>query len=436
MTYSTRKTAKTVTSTMVASMALTTPLTDLDGIKTNENKVQSHSTKPLYTNETFASPSVDQPKTERTSQFHVKLRTGHNKDRKLPTLDENEELISVNNQNTNEFSYEGTVLSQGDQGEKVKQLQRALKEVAYYLHNKDGIFGPKTKKAVERYQRDHGLKIDGLAGEETLGHLLGQRTTISVQSSESETINDPSTVYHPTDRRNASPSNHLQTNETSNQKSHLTEMGDEGKNVRSTQETLQEVGLYNGKIDGIFGPKTKKAIKSFQNLADITVTSEVDSTTYEQLQDEETLEEVSAEVSDASTSTENDTPPLDGSTSQQDALIKQSKRWLGTRYTWGGNSPQSGFDCSGFIQYVFQEIDIDVPRTVREMWDEGTSVPNPSPGDLVFFQTYKQGPSHAGIYLGDREFIHAGTSSGVTTSNLNESYWSDRYLGAKTLVEK
>lgn len=113
-------------------------------------------------------------------------------------------------------------------------------------------------------------------------------------------------------------------------------------------------------------------------------------------------------------------------------IIAEGKKYIGTPYVWGGTSP-SGFDCSGFIQYVFAQNGISIPRTVSSIWSAGTSVGSPSVGDIVFFETYKSGPSHAGIYLGGGKFLHAGTSSGVTISDMNSSYWSPKYLGAKRL---
>lgn len=115
-----------------------------------------------------------------------------------------------------------------------------------------------------------------------------------------------------------------------------------------------------------------------------------------------------------------------------DALIAEGKKYIGVPYVWGGNTP-SGFDCSGFLKYVFNTQGITIPRTVAAIWDAATPVPTPQKGDLVFFTTYQAGPSHAGIYLGDNKFLHAGTSTGVTITDMNNSYWKPRYLGAKSI---
>lgn len=113
-----------------------------------------------------------------------------------------------------------------------------------------------------------------------------------------------------------------------------------------------------------------------------------------------------------------------------DALIAEAKKHMGVPYVWGGIT-SSGFDCSGFLNYVYNKQGVSIPRTVETIWSATTPVSTPQKGDLVFFTTYKTGPSHAGIYIGDNKFIHAGSSTGVTITDINNSYWKERYLGVK-----
>jgi cell wall-associated NlpC family hydrolase len=114
-------------------------------------------------------------------------------------------------------------------------------------------------------------------------------------------------------------------------------------------------------------------------------------------------------------------------------IVALSKRYLGAPYRWGGESP-SGFDCSGFLNYIFEQTGIDLPRTTFAMFAAGTPVPNDQlrAGDIVFFQTVSPGPSHAGVYLGDGRFIHASSGQRrVTVTAMAEPYYTARYLGAR-----
>ncbi|MFD1851242.1 LysM peptidoglycan-binding domain-containing protein [Oceanobacillus bengalensis] len=110
-----------------------------------------------------------------------------------------------------------------------------------------------------------------------------------------------------------------------------------------------------------------------------------------------------------------------------DKLISVAKSFQGVKYVWGGSSP-SGFDCSGFIHYVYNQAGYDIGRYSSDgFFDRSYYVNKPQVGDLVFFEnTYKAGISHLGIYLGDNKFIHAG-SSGVQISSIASGYWKDHF---------
>lgn len=122
---------------------------------------------------------------------------------------------------------------------------------------------------------------------------------------------------------------------------------------------------------------------------------------------------------------------IESTVSTGQAVVAEAQKYIGTRYSWGGNTP-AGFDCSGFVKYVFNKFGISLPRTSQEQWNATTHVGSPRVGDLVFFETYQIGPSHVGIYLGNNKFISAA-SAGVKISDLTYSYWKSRYLGARAV---
>ena len=118
-----------------------------------------------------------------------------------------------------------------------------------------------------------------------------------------------------------------------------------------------------------------------------------------------------------------------------EAIIATAKQYIGVPYVWGGSTP-SGFDCSGYIQYVFGKHGISLPRTSAQQYTVGVwvSKSNLRPGDLVFYNTSGSGVSHLGIYIGNGKFIHASTSRGVMISEMSNSYWSARYYGARRIL--
>ena len=119
-----------------------------------------------------------------------------------------------------------------------------------------------------------------------------------------------------------------------------------------------------------------------------------------------------------------------------DSIVATAKQYIGVPYVWGGESP-SGFDCSGFVQYIFKKNGISLNRTVVTQYKHGYAVSksNLQPGDLVFFQnTYSSGLSHIGIYIGNNQFIHASGSKGVTISSLSNTYWASHYHSARRVL--
>ncbi len=109
---------------------------------------------------------------------------------------------------------------------------------------------------------------------------------------------------------------------------------------------------------------------------------------------------------------------------------------VGTPYHWGGNTPESGFDCSGLIDYVFREIaGVSLPRVVKDIYAAAfAEVPRDrlQGGDLVFFHTFGDGVSHIGIYVGQERFVHAPNEGGtVRLDYLTNPYWAKHFVGAR-----
>jgi hypothetical protein len=133
-----------------------------------------------------------------------------------------------------------------------------------------------------------------------------------------------------------------------------------------------------------------------------------------------------------------ESPPLETQDipDQRQDIILTAKKFLGIVYIWGGTTPR-GFDCSGLTYFVYKLHGIELPRVswlqFRNKHGKKVKKSHLVQGDLVFFETYKPGPSHVGIYIGDNQFIHASPKYGVTISNLDDPYFRNRYIGAKTV---
>ena len=115
------------------------------------------------------------------------------------------------------------------------------------------------------------------------------------------------------------------------------------------------------------------------------------------------------------------------------ALVNRALEFRGVPYRNGGSDP-SGFDCSGFVQYVFAKFGTVLPREVRDQYRAGTSIDldEVEAGDLLFFETVSRGPSHVGIALGAGQFVHAPSSRGVVrVESYTSGYWASRWVGAR-----
>ena len=256
----------------------------------------------------------------------------------------------------------------------------------------------------------------------------------------------------------------------------ILKQGSEGHDVRIVQQSLKDAGYNIRTVDGIFGNETYRALIAFQRDNDIKITGVVDRATWRQLKEipsapKKTESSEAEEKSDSGTKatpavpaktekpaapakaekpaapskTEKPVPSVKGAESSPfldkgkvDAVIRTAKKYIGTKYVFGGTTPK-GFDCSGFLQYVFKQNGYTLPRTADEQYKLGKNIKTQKelvPGDLVFFSTYEKGASHCGLYLGNGKFIHVSSSKGVRIDELNDkAYWKSHWYGGKHIVK-
>jgi len=118
------------------------------------------------------------------------------------------------------------------------------------------------------------------------------------------------------------------------------------------------------------------------------------------------------------------------------AIVSTAMMLRGIPYRNGGSDP-SGFDCSGFVQWVFAQNGIRLPREVREQYGAGQTIDprDVKPGDLLFFETVSRGASHVGVAIGGDQFVHAPSSQGVVrVERFSANYWAMRFVGARRVA--
>jgi cell wall-associated NlpC family hydrolase len=141
-----------------------------------------------------------------------------------------------------------------------------------------------------------------------------------------------------------------------------------------------------------------------------------------------------AEVAPESAAIRTDAGPVPPA-APSNPIVDAALELRGTPYRNGG-SDRSGFDCSGFTQFVFARFDVPLPREVRDQYRAGHEVSRRKsrPGDLVFFSTVSRGASHVGIVIDEDRFVHAPSSTGVVrVESMNARYWRERFVGFRRI---
>jgi cell wall-associated NlpC family hydrolase len=279
-----------------------------------------------------------------------------------------------------------TTLKKGMNHSDVASLQEKLNILGYFEDEEyTTYFGGQTEAALKAFQKDVGIKQDGVAGKETFKLL-----TIKIKQNE------------------ILPENFVPI-----------KAGATGDKVSDIQKKLKNLNMYKAEINSKYDQNTITAVLNFQKANGLPQTGAVDSATLVKLNT--AYSSKTADRASASRRLVNA------------KAVTYAKQFLGAPYKWGASSGKA-FDCSGFTVYIMKKFNVNLERTASSQFSHGTKVEKDAlqAGDLVFFSTYKKGPSHVGMYIGDNKFIHA--SSGVdqvTITDLDTNYYQKRYLGAR-----
>ena len=355
------------------------------------------------------------------------------------------------------------ILKQGSEGHDVFVLQQNLKKLGYPVET-DGVFGMTTYNAVVAFQRNEDLSPTGIVDRATW-HALQARAAQGPEADAAES-EQPSSTQDTTADMDTTNITH-ETASIQNTDTDAAELEqppavqNTTANTNAAENLNEATPAYNPSEQdekSVLGanprpttlPAPQKSQKPMPNApipeavpqkSDTQVTNETAPPVKQQPEKPAPKkEDPKTEQKEPKPSKKEEKIPEQAPflpKNKVDAVIKTAKKYTGTKYVFGGTTPK-GFDCSGFVQYVFKQNGFSIPRTADEQYKLGKRIKKRAelePGDLVFFTTYEKGASHCGIYLGKNQFIHVSSSKGVRTDSLDDSYWKPRWYGGKHIVK-
>lgn len=369
------------------------------------------------------------------------------------------------------------VLKIGDQDEYVKTLQEKLIELGYLSVKATGYFGSITQQAVINYQHDKGLTVDGKAGPETLGSLMGRSFKIPasrfVSGKDAKAYGpgdkgakiadiqkrlklleyydyDSITGYYGPVTEKAvlrfQRTNGLDVTGTADERTlgllfsgdakyFCIYPGDRGGDVCEMQKRLEKLGYYSyGKITGYFGAVTEHSLKEFQAQSRLSVDAKAGKNTRALLYSKD------AQKWDGKDRISEKQPAVKAAAEPSvDRMISFARQQLGKKYVYSTEGPRT-FDCSGLVYYVLKYMGVPVARYSAsgfsgvDSWEKISRI-SLQPGDLLFFKSDGSSRiSHTGIYLTDGKFISASSSDGVVkVSTMASGYYERNFVSARRI---